>query len=69
VTAALEAARYVVDPAERVQAYEDAQDQLIPLMKAVSLFADNYCIATKKSVSGLVVTNDGRTYFNDVTKE
>jgi peptide/nickel transport system substrate-binding protein len=69
VTAALEEARYVVDPSERVKAYEDVQELLVPLMKGVSLFADNYCVATKKDVSGLIITNDGRTFVNDLIKE
>ena len=37
-------------------------------MPAVSLFADNYCIASTDEVKGFRVTNDGRPVFNDVTK-
>lgn len=69
VTAALTEARYETDPALRVQGYEKAQDALLAKMPAVSLFADNYCIAARSNVKGLVVTNDGRSFFNDITKE
>ncbi|MDO5303563.1 MAG: ABC transporter substrate-binding protein [Clostridia bacterium] len=68
VTEALEKARYTVDPEERVKAYEKFHDELFKEMPAVSLFADNYCIATTSEVKGFKVTSDGRPIFNDVTK-
>lgn len=69
VTAALTEARYETDEAARVKGYEKAQDALFAQMPAVSLFADNYCIAARNNVKGLQITNDGRSFFNDVTKE
>ena len=69
VTDALVAARYETDPEARVEKYEEAQDAIFAKMPAISMFADKYCIATTKSVKGFKVTNDGRSIFNDVTKE
>lgn len=69
VTDALTKARYETDPAVRIKDYETAQDALFAQMPAVALFADNYCIAASNKIKGLVVTNDGRVFFNDVTKE
>lgn len=69
VTDALTKARYETDPDARVKAYEKAQDALFAQIPAVAFFADNYCIATSSNVKNLVVTNDGRVFFNDVTKE
>ena len=69
VTAAFEAARVENDVTARVAAYEKAQDLLVDQYKAISVFADNYCVASKNSIKGLVVTNDGRSWFNDVTAE
>ena len=37
-------------------------------MPAISMFADKYCVATTKEVKNITITNDGRTFFNDVTK-
>ena len=68
VTAALEKARYTMDSEERVKAYEKFHEEIFKKMPAVSLFADNYCIAATKAVKGFKVTNDGRALFNDVTK-
>ena len=53
---------------ERVKAYEKFHDEIFKEMPAVSLFADNYCIAATKEVKGFKVTTDGRPLFNDVTK-
>lgn len=69
VTAAFEAARVENDVTARVAAYEKAQDLLVDQYKAISVFADNYCVASKNNIKGLVVTNDGRSWFNDVTAE
>jgi len=69
VTAALTEARYITDPEERVKGYEKAQDALFAQMPAVSLFADNYCVAARSNVKGLQITNDGRSFYNDVVKE
>lgn len=68
VTAALEEARYITDNAERVKGYEKFHNEIFKEMPAVSLFADNYCIASTDEVKGFRVTNDGRPVFNDVTK-
>lgn len=68
VTAALTDARYVVDTEERVEAYEEFHDEYFKELPGVPLFADNYCIASSVAVQGLVVTQDGRAIFNDVTK-
>ncbi len=68
VTEVLEDARYITDTQARIERYEDFHDEIFKEMIAVPLFADNYCIATLKDVQGLVVTNDGRPIFNDVTK-
>lgn len=69
VTDALVAARYETDPAQRVVKYEEAQDTIFQYTPAISMFADKYCIATTKEVKGFKVTNDGRSIFNDTTKE
>jgi peptide/nickel transport system substrate-binding protein len=68
VSAALEEARYIVDPAERIKGYEKFHDELMKELPAVALYSDNYCVASTKDVKGLVITNDGRSIFNDVTK-
>lgn len=69
VTDALVKARTENDPEARVKAYEAAQDLLVADYKAISLFADNYCIATKKDITGVKVTNDGRVWFHDTVRE
>ncbi|MDD4376605.1 MAG: ABC transporter substrate-binding protein [Eubacteriales bacterium] len=69
VTKTLKEARYITDADKRVKKYEEAQDALFDKMPAVSLFADNYCIAARNNIKGLVITNDGRSIYNDVTKE
>lgn len=68
LTDALVVARTENDTAARVKAYETVQDILVDDYKAISLFADNYCVAAKKDIQGLVVTNDGRSWYNDVTR-
>ena len=68
VTDALVDARYETDPAARVEKYEVAQDTIFKYMPAISMFADKYCVATTKEVKNITITNDGRTFFNDVTK-
>ncbi len=68
VTAALEEARYIVDNAERIAAYEKFHDELFNEMPAVAMYTDNYCVAALKEVTGLVITEDGRPIFNDVAK-
>lgn len=67
VTDAFVAARVENDTAKRVAAYEVAQDRLVEQYKAISLFADNYCVASKNNIKGLMITNDGRSWYNDVT--
>ena len=69
VTKTLEKARYTNDAKKRQKEYEAFHDAIFAKMPAVSLFADNYCIATGSNIKGLIVTNDGRSVFNDVTKE
>ena len=69
VTDALVAARYETDPAQRVVKYEEAQDAIFQYTPAISMFADKYCIASTSGIKGFKVTNDGRSIFNDVTKE
>ncbi|MDD5937829.1 MAG: ABC transporter substrate-binding protein [Clostridiales bacterium] len=69
LTDALVAARTENDTELRVKAYEAAQDILVNDYKAISLFADNYCVATKSNIKGLVVTNDGRSWYNDTVRE
>jgi peptide/nickel transport system substrate-binding protein len=68
VTAALVAARQENDTAKRVEAYAVASELLSKDFKGISLFADNYIIASKGNITGLVVTNDGRSWFSDVAK-
>lgn len=68
VTADLEYARTVNDPEARVEAYEKFSDDMAQLYKGIPLFSDNYCIAAKSSIQGLVVTNDGRSWYHDVTR-
>ncbi|MBE6908620.1 MAG: hypothetical protein E7474_03285 [Ruminococcaceae bacterium] len=68
VTAALVTARQENDTAKRVDAYAAASELLAKDFKAISLFADNYIIATKGNINGLIVTNDGRSWLSDVTK-
>ena len=68
VTAALVDARYETDPEARVDKYEVAQDTIFKYMPAISMFADKYCVATTKEVKNITITNDGRTFFNDITK-
>ena len=41
--------------------------RLVEQYKAISLFADNYCVASKNNIKGLMITNDGRSWYNDVT--
>ena len=69
VTDALVAARYETDPEARVVKYEEAQDAIFQYTPAISMFADKYCIASTSGIKGFKVTNDGRSIFNDVTKE
>lgn len=69
VTTALEEARYITDTDARVAKYEEFHDAIFAKMPAVSLFADVNCIAARSNVKGFVVTNDGRSIFNDTTKE
>ncbi len=69
VTAALTEARYQPDEALRIAAYEKAHDALFEEVPAIALYADNYYVATKGNLSGLVVTNDGRIFYNDLVKE
>ena len=68
VSAALDEARYIVDPAERIKGYEKFHDEIMNEMPAVALYSDNYCVASTNAVKGMVITNDGRPIFNDVAK-
>ncbi len=69
VTKALKEARYITDTDKRVKKYEEFHDAIFAKTPAAALFADIHCIATRSNVKGLVVTNDGKCWFNDVTKE
>jgi len=69
VTAALVEARQENDVEQRVKDYEKASDLLADCFKSISLFADNYCVATKSDIAGLIVTNDGRSWFNDTVRQ
>ncbi len=69
LTDALIVAREENDPEARVAAYETVSELLSEDFKGIALFADNNCIAVKGNVQGLVITNDGRSWFGDVTKE
>lgn len=69
VTEALVNAREENDAEKRVKAYEKASELIADQYKGIALFADNYIIATKGNVKGLTVTNDGRSWYSDVTKE
>lgn len=64
----IQAARYVSDPEERVEAYEAVSEQLAQDFKAISLFADNYIITSRGNIDGIVITNDGRVWFSDTVK-
>ena len=68
ITDALVEARQENDTEKRVKAYEKASELLADEYKGIPLFADNYIIATKSNVKGLTVTNDGRSWYSDVTK-
>ena len=69
VTKLLEEARYTVDPEKRVEKYAQFQEELVKHLPAVPMFAETYAIASRNNIKGLVVTNDGRSIYNDVTKE
>lgn len=69
VTAVLEEARYITDTEARVKKYEEFHDALFAKMPAVSLFADVNCVGTRSNIKGFVLTNDGRSIFNDTIKE
>lgn len=69
LTDALVKARQENDTAQRVKDYEEASEILAKQFKGISLFADNYIIASKSNIKGLIVTNDGRSWYSDVTKE
>ena len=68
VTEALVKARQENDPVARVKAYEEASELLAKDFKGISLFANTNCIAARSNVAGVIVTNDGRTWFNDMSK-
>lgn len=68
VSAALDEARYIVDNQARIEGYEKFHDEFFKEMPAVALYADNYCVAARNEVTGLVITEDGRPIFNDVAK-
>lgn len=67
ITAILERARTLIDTTERAAAYAEFQDLMATKFKAVPLFFDNYAYAGKVRLSGVVVTNDGRIWFNDAS--
>lgn len=69
VTKGLEDARYEIDAQKRIDKYAEVADQLIELRPGIPLYAEMYAIACRNNVKGLIVTNDGRTIFNDATKE
>ena len=68
ITDALVKAREENDADARVKDYEEASELLAKQFKGISLFADNYIIATKGNIEGLTVTTDGRSWYSDVTK-
>ena len=68
LNAVFEKARVINDPEERVKAYEEATEILQADYMGIPLFSDNYIIGTKSNVEGLIITNDGRSWFHDVTK-
>lgn len=68
-TALLEEGRYVIDSEARAKKYGEFEQAMIKYLPGIPVFAENYAIACRNNVKGVVVTNDGRTIFNDVTKE
>ena len=69
LTDALVVAREENDPDARVAAYEAVSEILSEDFKGIALFSENNCIAVKSNVQGLVVPDDGLSWFGDVTKE
>lgn len=68
ITDALVKARQENDSEKRVKDYEEASELLKEQYKGIALFADKYIIASKSNIEGLAVTNDGRSWYSDVTK-
>ena len=69
ITQALVKAREENDAEQRVKDYEKVSELLAKEFKGISLFADKYIIASRSNVTGLTVTNDGRSWFSDLVKE
>ena len=69
ITDALVKARQENDAEKRVADYAEASELLKEQYHGIALFADKYIIAAKSNIKGLAVTNDGRSWYSDVTKE
>ena len=65
LTRLITAARYAQD---RPAAYAEVSERLAEDFKAISLFADNQILVSRKDVDGIVLTSDGRAWFSDVVK-
>ncbi len=68
ITDSLVTARQENDAKKRVEDYEKSSELLKEQYKGIALFADKYIIAAKSNIEGLAVTNDGRSWYSDVTK-
>lgn len=64
---ALAAARVMLDPAARIQAYAAIQRQLITDVVEIPLWQDTFYIAAHQRVQGLVITENLQLFLNDVT--
>ena len=68
ITDSLVTARQENDAKKRVEDYAKSSELLKEQYKGIALFADKYIIAAKSNIEGLAVTNDGRSWYSDVTK-
>lgn len=66
VDALLDEARYIVDPAERTEAYADFQRALLDDVPIFPLFVPRKYIGHREAVDGLHVSASGGVIYNDV---
>lgn len=65
----LDAARHLLDPAERTAAYAEIQKVWLDEVVEIPLWENNRYVATRTWVKGLVVDPNGAIFLNDVTIE
>lgn len=67
VMEALVDARYLLDPAERTEAYEDIQQQLLDEVVEIPLWQGKFYVAARNNVQGIVFPGSFQLFLNDVT--